>query len=46
MEKKVYEAPSIEVIEFFMEDAISASTTGAWYNNFNWNDPFGTGSGD
>lgn len=26
VEKKTYESPTVEVIEFFMEDAISAST--------------------
>lgn len=40
---KPYESPSIEVIVFLYEDAIcnSVRPQGSWYQNINWDDPFG-----
>lgn len=37
-EKKAYEKPEIEVIEFIVEESIAQSAQGAWFNDTIWGD--------
>jgi hypothetical protein len=35
-EKKIYEKPEIEIIEFVSEESIAQSAGGAWFNETIW----------
>jgi hypothetical protein len=35
-EKKIYEKPEIEIIEFVSEESIANSAQGAWFNETIW----------